>query len=114
MAKTKIFLEIYFGRNRFRMVQNVFQKENLDFEKKFPLWLDIAIFSKNGVTSRNNDKNKKFFVEKKIFFWSESIQNGPKRILKRKSRFRKIFPLWLFSLDLAVFRKVGVTAPIIA
>ena len=42
-----------------------------------------------------------FLVEKmldknfwsKIFFWSESIQNGPKRILKRKSRFRKFFPI---------------------
>ena len=27
----KIF-EIFFGRNRFRMVQNVFQNENIDFE----------------------------------------------------------------------------------
>ena len=35
------------------------------------------------------DKN---FWSKKIF-WSESIQNGPKRILKRKSQIRK-FLVW--------------------
>ena len=36
-----------------------------------------------GYFSRKNGQDKKNF-------WSESIQKGPKRILKRKSRFRKI------------------------
>ena len=45
-------------------------------------------------------KTKNFWS--KFFFWSESIQNGPKRILKRNSRFRKKFPL---RLDIAIFSK---------
>ena len=33
MAKTKKFGRIFFDRNRFRMAQNVFQKEGIDLEK---------------------------------------------------------------------------------
>ena len=40
----------------------------------------MPFWSKNG-------KDKNFWPKK--FFSSESIQNGPKRILKRKSRFPK-------------------------
>ena len=49
-------------------------------KKKIPLWLfsgDIAIFLKNGGHGSKNGKDKNFLYE---FFWSESIQNGPKRI----------------------------------
>ena len=50
-------------------------------------------FEKWGHRSKKWQRQK-FLVEK--FFWSESIQNGPKRILKRKSRFRKFFPIMIF------------------
>ena len=51
-----------------------------------------AIFSKNG-----NYKN----LGTKNIFWSESIQNCPKRILNRKSRFQKkeILTLVLSKID---------------
>ena len=39
------------------------------------------------------------------FFWSETIQNGQNRILKRKSRFRKKYH---YDLTKPFFRKTGL------
>ena len=64
-----------------KRVQKIFFKKNFFRPKIFKKPLFLAIFG------RKNGKDKNFWS--KIFFWSESIQNGPKRILKRKSRFRK-------------------------
>ena len=63
MADKKIWSKNFFSRNRFRIVQNVFLNKNLDYEKNFPLWLDMAIFSKNGVTCRKMAKTKIFGQE---------------------------------------------------
>ena len=66
------------------------------------------------IFSTKNLQNPLIFVilgrkmaKTKIFgriFWSESIQNGPKRILKRKSRFRTISH---YDLTKPFFRKMG-------
>ena len=57
---------------------------------------------------------KKKIFGRKFFFWSESIQNGPKRILKRKSRFRKFFSivncLSHFSTCDPIFRKMAMSS----
>ena len=66
-------------------MQKFFSKKIFFRPKIFKKPLFLAIFG------RKNGKDKNFWS--KIFFWSESIQNGPKRILKRKSRFRKFFPI---------------------
>ena len=50
----------------------------------------LSFFGENS----ENDKVKKFRSKK--FFWSESIQDGLKRILNRKSRNRQSFPVQNF------------------
>ena len=47
--------------------------------------------SKNVIFGSKMVKNEKFWSKK--FFWSESIQNALKRILKQKSQNRKFFPV---------------------
>ena len=47
MAKTNIFGR-FFGRNRFRMVQNVFENENLDFKKNPVVTWHSHFFEKIG------------------------------------------------------------------
>ena len=51
---------------------------------------DFVFFGQNDQNSEKMTKSKNFG---RTFFWSESIQNGLKRILKRKSRNRKFFPV---------------------
>ena len=68
---------------------NVFSK-NI-FEKKFFSPKNLKKTCNFGHFWSKKWQRQKFLVEN--FFWSESIQNGPKRILKRKSRFRKFFPI---------------------
>ena len=118
MHKSKKWLrQKIFGRNFFlsESIQNGpkrILKWKSQFQKLFSLWPsgDIAIFSKNWGHKSKKWETKKFLVEE--FFWSESIQNGPKRILKWKSQFRKFFPtmnlLWghsHFSKNGAISRK---------
>ena len=59
------------------------------FRKKYFLTKNLQKTSIFGHFWSKNVKDKNFWSKK--FFWSESIKNGPKRILKRKSRFRKFF-----------------------
>ena len=56
-------------------------------------WGRSAPWGAPGI-SAPGQRSKKWQRQKilaKNIFWSESIQNGPKRISKRKSRFRKFF-----------------------
>ena len=76
--------------------------ENLDFEKNFSSWLDIAIFRK--MVSQVEKMSMTKIVDQKNFL-SESIQYGPKRNLKPKSRFRKKFPIMTWNSH---FSKNGV------
>ena len=73
----------------------------------FPGCLEKLKNSKNVIFYPKNDQkieNFRNFFEK--FFWSESIQNGSKRILKWKFRFWKFFPVEFF-LDSRFFEKLG-------
>ena len=72
--------------------KKIFEKK-IDHKSSKNLYFWPFFVEKNG-------KDKNFWS--KNSFWSESIQNGPKRILKWKSRFRKKIPLWP---DLAIFSK---------
>ena len=82
---------------------NVFLCENLYFENFFPLWLAIAIYSRNGVTCRKNSKDKRFLS--KMFFGIDS--EWSKTSFKTKISILKKLPLWL---DLAIFSKNEVTS----
>ena len=55
-----------------------------------------------GPKNREKIAESKNFGRKK-FFWSESIQNVLKRILKRKSQNQNFFPLQNFSWDFVFF-----------
>ena len=81
-----------------RVIQKFFWKKIFFRPKIFKKPLFLAIFG------RKNGKDKNFWSKK--IFWSESIQNGPKRILKRKSRFRKIFPIMTWHCHF--FKKWGL------
>ena len=93
MAKTKNF-----GREKFFLSESIqnglkrILKRKSRFRKFFLIVTCLShFFEKLGHRSKKWQKQK-FLVEKKLF-WSESIQKGPKRILKRKPRFRKVFPI---------------------
>ena len=66
--------------------------------KTTPALLESGARTKNG-------KDKNFWS--KIFFWLESIQNGPKRISKRKSRFLTFFPVMIVLCGHSRFSKNG-------
>ena len=78
------------------MFWNIFQNENLKI-KNFPHYKifswDFVIFAK-ATKIVKKWQSQKIFVEN--FFWSESIQNVFKRILKRKSQNRKFFLITKF------------------
>ena len=75
MAKTKIFgWKNIFGRNGFRMVQNVFLNENLDFEKISHYEL-TAIFSK--MESQVEEMAKINIFGRKFFFGRNRFRMVP-------------------------------------
>ena len=85
------FSKKFFGLNRFRMVQNVFKNENVDFENFFPLKIffrDIAVFSKYWWP-----KNRKFF--EKIFLVGIDLE-WFKTYFKTTISILKIFSHWKF------------------
>ena len=89
--KSKLFRKKIFGRNRFRMVQNVFSNENINFENFFPLknfFGDIAVFSTNwwnlgkalefaAPRIKGALRMPTFLVLKKFFAWNRfgMVQN---------------------------------------
>ena len=79
--------------NKFKSI--LAPKTNFEF-----FWKKVQKWSKNDQKMSKNEKFRKIF--KKIFF-SKSIQNGLKRVLKRKSWFRKIFSLKIISGTLSFF-----------
>ena len=88
----KIFKKIFFDQNRFRINQKAFLV-------KIPVLKFFQKMVKNGQKWPKMVKNgqKWTFLKKKFRnFVFKSIQNVLKRILNRKSWFRKIFPLIFF------------------
>ena len=82
--------------DRNKIAQKVCKRRFLFWPRKNQKWPKNFIFNKN-------DQKLKFL---KIFgqkFFSESIQNILKRILKRKSRNRKFFPCKIFFVGLSRF-----------
>ena len=78
-------------------------KTQISILKIFPVgnfFRDITVSSKNWWP-----KNRKFF---EMILSSESIQNGPKRVLKRKYRFWKFFHIEIFFRRQSFFRKMGI------
>ena len=65
---------------------------------------DLVIFYPKWPKWWRNGEAEKFWQK---FFWSESIQNVLKRILKRKSQNRKFFPLQNFSWTQSFFGQSG-------
>ena len=77
-----------------------YSKPKKSISKKFSRWKffsgTLPFFDQNGHIVKIFDQN--FWI-----FFSESIQNVSKRILNRKSWFRKKFPLKIFLWDSTVF-----------
>ena len=104
MTKSKNFgRKKFFGRNRFRMFQNVFQTGNLEIENFYPCNFYPGTLSFSAKMAKLVKKwlSQKILFEK--FFWSESIQNALKRSLKQKSQNGKFFPSKIFLLGLIRF-----------
>ena len=76
--------------------------------KTFPVpnfLLGLCHFSAKMAKIVKKWQNQKILVEN--FFSSESIQNGLKRILKRKSRNRNFFPCKIFFVGQSFFSQNG-------
>ena len=104
MLKTKIFgRKNFFGRNRFRMVQNVFKNENLDFEKNSILTRHSHFFQKMGPQVKKMAKTKifgRFFLVGIDSEWSKTC-------FKTKISISKNFPIMTFHRGHSRFSKIG-------
>ena len=100
----KFFVKIFLAGIDLEWSKTCF-KTKISILKIFSRWKiffwDIAVFSKNWWP-----KNRKCFEN---FFGSESIQNGPKRVLNLNYRFWKFFPLKTFFLGHSRFFEILVT-----
>ena len=96
MAKTKFLVEKFLWSESFQNGLKRILKWKYRFQKKIQLWLlsgNITIFQEMGVISRKKWQTKVFG---RNLFWSVSVPNISKRILKSKFRFLKFFPIMTF------------------